>query len=413
MTPDARPAVDETARQRVLAGLSPRHRAGDPLYFAPEEFEQRIARARRALRESDLGALLVFAPESHYYLTGFDTTGFVYFQCGVLTADDGEITVLTRRPDRQQAVERSVLKDIRIWYDAPDVNPAEELKAILAEKGLQGARIGVELDNYGLTGFNHLLLQKALEGWCELVDGSAIVRRLRVVKSPTELVYVRKAAELADDALIAMLEKVRPGHLDSGIAAKGLEVMLLGGGDVPPGAPLINSGPRALYGRGVAGPRMLTDPDQVTIEFAATYLRYNVCIMRTAMIGAPSDEQRRMQHVTEEAIAAMTEAAAPGSPLGDIDDAHRRVFDSAGYSAARFAACGYSLGATYRPSWMDVPPMLYSGNVTPAEPGMVLFLHAICPNAAGGLATSIGHTIVVTETGRECLSRLGHEMVTI
>jgi Xaa-Pro dipeptidase len=117
-----------------------------------------------------------------------------------------------------------------------------------------------------------------------------------------------------------------------------------------------------------------------------------------------------MHAVTRDAIAAMTEAAAPGEPLGRIDEAHRRVYDNAGYSVHRFAACGYSLGATYRPSWMDVPPMLYTGNPMPARPGMVLFLHAICPNADSGLAMSIGHTILITENGREVLSRLSHDL---
>ena len=59
---------------------------------------------------------------------------------------------------------------------------------------------------------------------------------------------------------------------------------------------------------------------------------------------------------------------------------------------ARMSACGYSLGATYRPTWMDVPPMLYSGNATPAAPGMVLFLHAILIDASQNLAMSLGHT---------------------
>ena len=58
-----------------------------------------------------------------------------------------------------------------------------------------------------------------------------------------------------------------------------------------------------------------------------------------------------------------------------------------------------------RPSWMDVPPMLYSGNPMPARPGMVLFLHAILADAEHVLAMSLGHTIVITETGREVLSR--------
>ena len=379
-------------------------------YFTRNEFESRIANARRLLKERRLTALLIFAPESHYYLTGFDTTGFVYFQCGVLTADETPITVLTRRPDVQQGKDRSIVPDFRVWYDAEGVNPAEELKSILAEKGLAGERVGIELDNYGLTGFNHERVVTALAGWCHLENGSDIVRQLRVTKSPAEIAFVRRAAELADEALPAMIKAARPGALDSLIAAAGLNVMLAGGADVPPGAPLVNSGRRALYGRGVAGPRVLAKDDQVTIEYAATFRRYNVCLMRTAVIGKPDPRHIEMNRVTRDAIAAMTEAAAPGAPLGRIDEAHRRVYDSAGYSVHRFAACGYSLGATYRPSWMDVPPMLYAGNPTPAQPGMVLFLHAICPNADSGLAMSIGHTILITENGRECLSRLSHDL---
>ena len=102
--------------------------------------------------------------------------------------------------------------------------------------------------------------------------------------------------------------------------------------------------------------------DQLTMEFAASYRHYCACLMRTIAIGKANDTQRRMFEVTRDALAAMTEAARPGRPLGEIDDAHRRVYDEAGYGHARMAACGYSLGALYRPTWMDVPPMLYSGN---------------------------------------------------
>jgi Xaa-Pro dipeptidase len=60
---------------------------------------------------------------------------------------------------------------------------------------------------------------------------------------------------------------------------------------------------------------------------------------------------------------------------------------------------------------MDVPPMLYSGNPTPAAPGMVLFLHAILIDAPGNLAMSLGHTIVIGQSGAEVLSRLKPEYV--
>ena len=77
--------------------------------FDRSEYEWRIARARDRLSARGLDALLLFAQESHYYLTGYDTTGYVFFQCAVLTADGSEITLLTRRPDYQQARETSII----------------------------------------------------------------------------------------------------------------------------------------------------------------------------------------------------------------------------------------------------------------------------------------------------------------
>ena len=375
------------------------------LHFDRAEYQGRVERARTALIERDLAALLVFAQESHYYLTGFDTSGFVFFQCAVLTAD-GTITLLTRLPDREQARRTSIIADIRIWYDRDGADPSEDLRRLLAEKGLKGSRVGIELNTFGLTGLNHERVRRRLDGWCELEDASDLVRELRVVKSPAEIVYVRQAAALADDALEAMLATARPGVFEGAIAAAGSSVILAGGGDPPPSGPVLGSGERALLVRAASGFRHLDPVDQLTMEFAASYRHYCACLMRTVAIGRADPRQRAMFEATREALAAMTEAARPGHPLGEIDDAHRRVFDAAGYGSIRLAACGYSQGATFRPSWMDVPPMLYSGNPTPARPGMVLFLHAILIDARNNLAMSLGRTVLVTESGCESLSRL-------
>lgn len=379
------------------------------LHFDRAEHEARITKARALLKKRGLSALLIFAPESHYYLTGYDSTGYLFFQAALLTAIDEPIVLLTRRPDLQQAKETSVITDIRIWYNTEDANPARDLRAIMEEKGLEGEPVGIELDSYGLTGAAYEQVRQALTGWCHLEDASDLVRALRVVKSPAEIAYVRESAKLADNALVAMLQASKPGVLDTAITAAGLSVILEGGGDVPPSGPLVNAGPRALYGRSVCGAHKIADVDQVTIEFAASYHRYTACIMRTAVVGRSEPRQHEMFDVVNDTLTAMTEAATPGRPLGEIDDAHRRVFDAAGHQLNRFSACGYSLGATYRPSWMDVPPMLYSGNSTPARPGMVLFLHAMLPDAEKSLAMSAGHTIVITETGREVLSQLDLE----
>ena len=381
------------------------------LHFEREEFAQRIAAARAKLKEEELAAILIFAQESHYYLTGFDTGGWVFFQCAVLTADDTPITLLTRKPDLEQARRTSVIEDIRIWFDAEGANPAEDVKAILAEKGLEGARVGIELATHGLTPANYVKVEHALSGWCELVDASLTIRSLRLVKSPAEIAYVRRAAELADASLTAMVETAGPGVFEGDIAAAGDVPILKGGGDLAASGPVLGSGDRALLIRAATGFRTLDDVDQLTLEFGACYRRYCTCLMRTVAIGKPNDDQRRMFEVTKEAIAAMTEAAKPGRPMGQIDDAHRRVFDANGYGHARMAACGYSLGATYRPTWMDVPPMLYSGNPLEMKPGMVLFLHAILIDAEKNLAMSIGHTLLIHETGAEVLSALPQDYI--
>ncbi|MFO0995776.1 MAG: Xaa-Pro peptidase family protein [Alphaproteobacteria bacterium] len=379
-------------------------------HFSRDELDARLERARSLLKARGFAGLLLFAQESHFYLTGYDTSGYVFFQCAVLPADGRPMVLLTRRPDVQQAKETSTIEDIRVWHDTEDANPALDLRAILDELGFEGARLGVELATHGLTGANWERVRRALDGWCTLEDASDLVRSLRVVKSEQELVYVRKAAQLADDALLAMIAAIEPGRLDTAVTAAGMKAILEGGGDMPPAGPLLNSGRRALYGRGVCGEHMIEAQDQISIEFAATYHRYNCCIQRTAVVGEPSARHRTLFATVREAIGAMVEAAVPGRPLGEIDDAHRRVFDAAGHQVNRFAACGYSLGATYRPLWMDVPPMLFSGNRTEARPGMVIFLNAMLPDPGSGLAMSLGHTIVVTERGCEVLSRLPLEL---
>jgi Xaa-Pro dipeptidase len=376
------------------------------LHFERSEFEARVAGTRAALRRDGLDAILLFAQETLYYLTGFDTSGFVFFQCAVLTAGSDDLVLLTRRPDLEQARRTSTIADIRLWYDREGADPAIALQAILEEKRLGGSRIGIELRTFGLTADKYELVRRRLEGWCELVDASHIVRGLRLVKSPAEVAYVRRAAELADRSLEAMLAAARPGAFEGDIAAAGTVPILAGGGDPPPSGPVLGSGDRALLVRSATGFRHLDPVDQLTMEFAASYRHYCACLMRTISVGKANAAQRRMFAVTRDALAAMTEAAKPGRALGEIDDAHRRVYDLAGFGHARMAACGYSLGALYRPTWMDVPPMLYAGNPMPALPGMVLFLHAILVDAGTNLVMSLGHTVIISPTGAEVLSRI-------
>ena len=108
---------------------------GGNLHFEPAEFAAREAATLAAMAEAGLDALLIFRQESMYWLTGYDTFGYVHFQALVLTAD-GRLTLLTRSADRLQARFTSRIEDVRIWRDAADARPEQDLKALLAGRGL-------------------------------------------------------------------------------------------------------------------------------------------------------------------------------------------------------------------------------------------------------------------------------------
>ncbi len=380
------------------------------LHFTTDELAGRRAKACAAMAADGLDGLLMFRQESMYYLTGYDTFGYAFFQCLVLSAD-GRMVLLTRAPDLRQAQETSVIDDVRIWVDGPDAKPAEELKGILAELGLEGGRVGVEYDAYGLTAQNGKRLEAALDGFCTLEDASLLVSRLRLVKSPAEIDYVRRAAELADAAYDEAVRLTAAGAFEGDVLAAMHGAIFRGGGDYPGNEFIIGSGPGALLCRYYSGRRRLDPQDQLTLEWAGTYRHYHAAMMRTFAVGRVPARQREMHAVAREALLAVEAALVPGGRVGDGFAAHARVLDKAGYRAHRLNACGYSLGTTFTPVWMDWP-MLYRDNPVEVAPGMVFFCHMIIFDSEAGLAMTLGRTSLIGEAGAEPLSRAPLDLVT-
>ncbi|MEE8275298.1 MAG: Xaa-Pro peptidase family protein [Alphaproteobacteria bacterium] len=379
------------------------------LHFSREEFAERQSRAVAKIVERGLDGLLMFRQESMYYLTGYDTFGYVYFQCLYLGAD-GTMTLLTRAPDLRQARFTSTIEDIRIWVDRAGANPADELRAILDEHGAGRKRLGVELEAYGLTGRSWRMVETALDGFCTLDDASELVNELRVVKSPAEIAYVRKAAELADAALDEANRLAVPGAFEGDILAAMQGAVFKGGGDYPGNEFIIGSGPGVLLVRYFTGRRHLDADDQLMIEFAGVYRHYHAALMRTVLTGSASELQRDMHKACVEALAAAKEALRPGRPVGEVFDAHARIFDAAGYREQRLNACGYSMGTTFSPNWMDWP-MFYTGNPVIAAPDMVFFLHMLLLDSERGLGMAVGESVRVSEEGCERFSRASLDLV--
>jgi Xaa-Pro dipeptidase len=355
------------------------------------------------LKARGLDALLCFRQESMYWLTGYDTFGYVYFQCLVLTSD-GRTALLTRAPDLRQARYTSDIRHILVWVDRDGSSPSDDLRLLLQDLGLRGSKLGVEYNAYGLTAANGKLLDKSLDRFAVTTDASDLVTRLRLVKSDAELAYVRRAAELADAAWDAAVATAGPGVFEGNILAAMHGAIFSGGGDDPGNEFIIGSGAGAMLCRYYSGRRILDASDQLTLEFAGTYRHYHSCLMRTLRVGPPPARQVDLFERAKDALLACEAALVPGKTAGDVFQAHADSLDRAGLSAYRLNACGYSLGTTFAPNWMDWP-MLYQANPVQIAPGQVFFLHMIVFDDDAGLAMTLGRTSVVTSTGSEVLSK--------
>ena len=368
-----------------------------PLHFESSEMERRMALVRRELAARRLDGMLLFSQNSMYWLTGYDTFGFCFFQCLYVGAD-GRTALLTRSADLRQARHTSNVAEIRIWKDSAEAAPARDLATMLEDLGLRGRRLGIESDSHGLTYGDGLRLAAALAGLVETVDASALVPALRVTKSDAEIACVRHAAALSDAADRAAVALLAPGVDEGRILAAQHDAVFGGGGDEPGNPFIIGSGPDALLCRSKAGRRRLDADDQITLEFAGVYRHYHAAVMRTHVVGRPRPLHHRYHEAARAALLACEAELRPGRTAGDVFAAHARVLDGFGLSQHRLNACGYALGATFAPSWMDAP-MFYEENPFVIAADQVFFCHMILMDSASETAMCLGRTSLVGTGG--------------
>ena len=144
------------------------------------------------------------------------------------------------------------------------------------------------------------------------------------------------------------------------------------------------------------------------IELSGVVQRYGAAIMRCAMMGPPPPELARRNEIVHEVLEATIQAIRPGMTSGDVDRACREAFLRHGYRVLKRA--GYSMGINFPPGWGEGAVLdLSDGNATELRPGMVF--HIPQPYRVGGEQTvATSETVLVTETGREVITRFPREL---
>ena len=377
------------------------------LWFTEREFADRRARALELMKREKLDGFIMTKQESLYYFTGFDTFGYVYFQA-MYFHTDGSMRLITRVPDLRQALYTSTLekKDILIRSDDASSNPVSLVPEVLKDFGINSTsmRIGYEPDSVTLNHRIGKLFEESVQGLCTLIDYSNLFsQELRILKSEAEIRKMRKAAYLVDFSLVRALKVSKPGAYEGDVWREMMGAVYEGGGDDSANENILVSGNKAVLTRYSAGRTKLDR--QLTLEHAATHKHYHACLMRTVPIGGVTKLARKMHEVNVLQMKAAMDALKPGHMMGDVFEAYARVADENGFKEMRFNSCGYSLGATFSPTWMDFPMFVRGQNVA-VKKGMIFFIHIILMDLATDTASSIGQTVEVKEDGCVALSKL-------
>ncbi|HIO35046.1 MAG TPA: aminopeptidase P family protein, partial [Gammaproteobacteria bacterium] len=291
-------------------------------------------------------------------------------------------------------------------------SPADELRELLRDYGCENQTIGIEYHAYGLTGQRALVVNAALQDFCTLVDASDTVRLARLVKSNLELDYVRQAGALCDEMLEVSIEYTQPGNTVKSVYGAMMQVLMSGGGDPSASRWPMGAGESAVFCRYHTGDEIIQDNDQVIFEPAAAYRHYHACMMYNIVTGDPNPRQQAMHESCVDALESCQALLRPGNTVGELYAAHANAFERGGYANAALAACGYSVGISYPPTWMDWP-MIWADNPQVLEPGMVFFMHMILLDDSTGLSMCLGETAIVTEGACERVNHMPRGVIQV
>ncbi|TIL66796.1 ectoine hydrolase DoeA [Mesorhizobium sp.] len=389
------------------------------LKFSRGEYVDRLAKTRKAMAAKGVDLLVVSDPSNMAWLTGYDGWSF-YVHQAVIVPPSGEPVWYGRGQDANGAKRTAYLAHDNIvgyadhYVQSTERHPMDFLSQVLADRGWGKLSIGVEMDNYWFSAAAFASLQKHLPN-ARFVDATALVNWQRAVKSSTEIDYMRKAARIVEAMHQRIVDKIEVGMRKCDLVAEIYDAGTRGvdgpegkiGGDYPAIVPLLPSGADASAPHLTWDDRPMKSGEGTFFEIAGCYNRYHCPLSRTVFLGKPTQEFLDAEKATLEGMEAGLAAAKPGNTCEDIANAFFTVLRR--YGIVKDNRTGYPIGLSYPPDWGERTMSLRPGDRTELKPGMTFhFMTGLWLETMG---LEITESILITETGVECLANVPRKLV--
>jgi len=375
--------------------------------FTEAEHRARLDAVRAPLRAAGIDVVVSVAPEHHFYFGGYESwTSAVSPQAMIFATDPdrdgGEPTLVVRNTDLPLAHESSWIADVRTYRLHVD-DVAALYAEVAQEKGLSGsATVGIELGSILLTHPMAQAIEKAFAP-ARLVDANAILGAPRVVKSPTEMGYMRNAASYARAGLEAARAAAKPGVTEIALAAEIEAAMRRAGSDYWSITTELASGPRTPGGHGAARSRTMRPGELVHVEFAGVEHRYHAVTLHTFSLGEPGKRARELYELARLSLAAGEKAIGIGVAVADVEEAALEPLRAAGLADAFLMRFGYGIGIAYPPIWLEALEICRESNQA-MQASTTFVLHSCIELPEEGIGIVQGGTYALTDAGLEFLT---------
>lgn len=381
------------------------------LPFSVAEYQARLARIEEEMDRRNVDVLMINNLENIYYLSGYRTIGYYSFMALFVVRGAGPVQ-MTRFIEKSALQGSSWISEADTEY-YPDTEPyLDAAVRVIKERGWDTRTIGIDKTAWYLTIDDFEKLQQRLPQ-AKWVDTSMVIDTIRLIKSPAEQAYSRKAGKAASEGMRTALAALRAGITEDDLMAAAYSGLFRMHSEFPGLPPLINSGVRHTMAHAMAEGNPVRQDEAVYFEIGASIKRYHAATLRIGYVGTPPKLFYDLTDLCRRSLDAGLKELKPGNPAENVDHAARKVIADAGYGDKFRHKAGYSIGIALPPDWSEARSMmLRGGEKRPLQPGMVFhFLPAVFEYKEYGVGLS--ETVLITENGHEILTGVEQKLFVV
>lgn len=389
--------IEALARQPIAKELA----------FPEAEYRARLERVRQRMREQELDVLLVSSTANICYLTGYETAMPSGHAMAIVPLT-GDLTLQVSNWDAPTAFATAAVRDIDV-LDWHRLDKEAALAGALRDRGLHDKRIGLEAgkaSTYAIGAIDARTYQRLSQLLPEavLVDATRLVLDVRLVKSAAEIEAIRTAGQISIEGIRSAFAIAEPGRTDNELVASAYHVMISAGSELMAIDPQIMTGARSGLGPHAMYRRVpLRHGDAVYLECSANCRRYSAPIMRTASLGRPADDVRRLADAAIETLEILLDTIREGRTAHEVAVAARKGLGPVEDIAYFHGSFSYSVGLGFPPYQSDAPMYITEGNEQELIAGMTLHL-PLYIFAPGRCGVGFSETVAVRRDGCEVLT---------